>query len=461
MESLPRVRDRVAALVAEFKAKVYKKMIHIFVSGIAIALIVICALGSFFHHYHPDPLEALAAVSSFAIVALTVLRRPILLLYSFLETRVSEIIALLDRSVLTSLAISSIIATFCSYILVDTSMEFIKRYRYVHEIRQSVKAVISDEGILPKTEKLAQTYLKYPGRREVPVILVRTSRIFSFGGRWRDFVAFQASYADQLFESFANLPEHCSIDGVDHDPVSYVVTTYVESSVPLKDDRVSPNGEFTRRLREAINFLAKCIQQDEASATRRIIPRMIYAMRIKSVLAKYDETYDFDTTSEIANIEEMIGKLKPSDLVWLFQSHAFQEFLDFKIKTIIQMIVPECGDYQDKEVQEVIANMRRLLSLRMTQSIDNEIRWIRPPQKMDTYRLFMAKGGFLVATETDLLSFVEKSVAMTRAVNAILDAPAFQVFLRPEAWFKSTPVDLSIDGASLEEKFEDWLKKGW
>ena len=443
-----------------------KGSIHLILAAIAALLLLFSVILAYFHYFMPDILLAGGTFVASLLAAATVLRRPVLYVYRFSMTRIGHVIPILDQHLFLTITISCIMIGVSIGALCFMFTEFVERYRYVNEIRRAVTSIVSDHAELPATETLVQAYNAFPGRREVPVLLVRTSRIFSVGGSWSDFVQFQRTYADKLFEDFRKRPDMCTIIGVDHDPVSYVATTYVESSVSLKNEKPISTEQFLERLREAIEFLMKCT--NDTYAPRRVLPRMIYAARIGSVVAKYStdpRNFQYDALEAIREIEKKIGELDASELVGLFQSHAYQEFLDFKIKTFIHSRKATgtnySTDYSDGAVERVVTDIRRLLSLRMTVSIDSEMRWSRPPQKMDTFRMFMAKGGFMAAKQSSLLPLINGSKKLSKEMAVIFRSPVFEIYLKPEAWYKSTPLDLSIHGDFLHDMFERWMKKGW
>ena len=361
--------------------------------------------------------------------------------------------------------------------------------RYINEVRWAVDAVISDPAELPDIESLVKAYLLFPGRREVQAILVRTGRMLYVGGGWEKFIEFQRTYANRLYEEFNERPALRSITGVDDDPVSYVATTYLESSVALQDGEPYENAPIgyerskialdDKSSRAAIDLLKSCPETQDAGAIRREIPRMIYAARIKSMRALLEndsKSKGYDAKGAIQEIENKIQELNAVDLVWLFQNHTYQEFLDFKIATTIhernltkkkdhsEAEVENAmndiqKDHSEAEVENAMNDIRRLLSLRMTVSIDNEIRWVRPPQKLDTFLMFMVKGGIMDIKRSQLLPYVNKSPKMKEGLEKIFNAPVFEKFLKPEAWYKSTP--LGCSGVALRNTIEGWLKKGW
>ncbi len=443
---------------------VRKSLFHIILFACALLMVLIFALFLLFYFYHPDPLTTVKAVLGGGIslaVFSAILRHLAIVNFSLVKFWISGIIASLDRHVLTASFISAILVAGLGAGLALMLSDFIDRYRYVIKIRQSVEALISEDAHLPNTTTLAEAYIAYPGRKEVPVLMVRASRVLSVGGSWSDFISFQRTYAEDLFNMFVSLPNSCHITGNDHDPVSYVVTTYVESSVTLKNGKLDWTNDFQDRLISAVELLSTCTSSGGSESIRKTIPRLIYTARIKSVLSEHNSDYAFDARDEINRIDDLLQKKTASELLWLHQSHSFQEFLDFKIKTVILSEKRIGCGYSSDTVEEVMADLRRLLSLRMIGSMEQEIRWSTPPQKMDTYRLFMAKGGFMAESGSSLLRAVNGDSKMAHAFDKIALSPAFRHFLQPGAWFKSTPIDLAIGGSSLRELFEEWLKKEW
>lgn len=441
-----------------------KGIAHLALAAIALLLLLCTFALVYFNYFKPDIVLAATTIGGAVLTAATVLRGPVVRIWKFLKAQVGEIIPLLDRHVLPVIAVSCTIILGSVWAVNDMLTQFVKRYRYVNEIRSAVASVISDHAEMPNTQKLVEAYISFPGRREVPAIFVRTGRIFTVAGGWEHFIKFQKTYADHLYEAFRELPDWCSIAGVDHDPVSYVATTYLESSVTLENGEVRLSDSFSSRLKRTHTMLTECPETSDKNIARKSLPRMIYAARVRSVLAKdpnYLNASEYNPNADIEAIEKKIEELTETELVWLFQSHAYQEFLDFRIKTTLTSQCSPEDDFCDTDVAKVAADVRRLLTLRMTVGIDNEMRWIRPPQKMDTFRMFMVKGGYMPHIQDGLLPCVENSQRMSKEINEIFSAPVFQSFLRPDVWYKSTPLDLSIEGASLKQTFEGWLKTGW
>ena len=437
---------------------------HGILAGVALLLLLISLAVAYFNYFKPDVLLAGTTLAGITLAASTILRGPLRRLYGILKARIGEIIPTLDRHRSTTVGLSVIVIAVSIFALQTMLVEFFDRYRYVNEVRRAVGALVSDEGELPDVEGLVTAYLTFPGRREVPAVLIRTGRIFSVGGKWEDFVRYQRTFADKLYEGFKSLPDWCLVAGIDHDPVSYVATTYLESSVALEKGQPISTEEFKSRTKLALEMLSACPKSDTELPIRMELPRMIYAARVKFVLARLLDTQefsDFNPIEEIQSIEHRISTLDQESLVWLFQTDAYQEFLDFKIKIAITQHDSPKQEHTKSTIENVVGDIRRLLALRMTISIDKEIRWLRPPQKMDTFRMFMAKGGFMPVDSNNLLNFLAPAGHMADELDALFSAPAFQPFLTPQAWYTSTPLDLSLQGAALREAFENWLRRGW
>lgn len=444
------------------------RYVHI---GLAVFTLALCFLFIFLlivHSYLPPDLflyssDLFLTNSSYFIigagvsivVTMITLLRAIVACRRLFDAWIDKAIMWLDRYVLTTILASCILIV--TFVLGGKSMliELIDRYRYVGDVRQAVESVLQKQ--LPDTERLVEAYLRFPERREIPVLLVRIGHVASRGG-WKDFVSFQETYADQLYMGFQELPNWCSISGVHHDPVSYVAMTYIESSVPLKNNKPYGSESFQNRLKLALELLT-CPGTKDRDAERREIPRMIYAARVRSILGKFWPNIDYDPKKDIQKIEQEIDTLDEGSKNWLFQSLAYQEFLDFRIKTTIQSSDPVEPCYTDITLDSIADDIRRLLDSR--HSRDNEILWNHAPGKMDTYRMIMAKEKQMNHDISILLPYVNNSGVLSKKIDEIFKSPSYQEFRNKNRWRKSTPADLSITELSFKKIFETWLKTGW
>lgn len=382
---------------------------------------------------------------------------------AFVLVRIGRIIRFLDQYILTTIIVSCILSGMALTLGAKTMFKLVDKYRYVDGIRQAVESVARYESP-PDAIKLARSYLSFPGRREVPVLMVRIGHIFTSGGNWEEFVKFQKTYADILYNDFKKLPDWCSIVGTDHDPVSYVAITYGEASVSLRNNTLYPSDSSYDGFSRALKLLTECPETDSRRSVRREIPRMIYAARFMSLLANFgkNEEDSYDPEAEIYKIEQKIEKLDSKDKQWLFTSLAFQEFLDFRIKIAIQKQEPEKCDYTDDAIDEITSHIHRLLALRSKFSTDGNIRWTHSPGKMDTHLMIMAMEGHNDARKrSSLIPYVDTCEALSKKINGVLNVPDFSTFRSENSWYKSTPADFSITESSLKEIFETWLRTGW
>lgn len=338
--------------------------------------------------------------------------------------------------------------------------DFIDKYRYVGLIRETVAAHMSDTDPLPDPKTLAEAFREFPSRSEVPLLLIRTGRIFAHGDNWSKFTEYQAAFINELEDLFDGTAL-CDLPGGSLDAVVFIAVIKLEASRFRQSD-----VDFAESVTEAAGKSLSLIDKCDATTERRIV-----SLLIKDTVNDLKGTLLHDTNLLSKEVADEIEALSPGAASKLMRTHAYQQYLDYvSYKDILLLSADACEtdiklkmtkEIVGEKISNIIRRYRAILSLRSVVGSGGEVLWYSTPGKLNLNRLFMAKGGFSNSINADFNKKVAEITDLQVEVEALIDAPAFKKFQTPDAWFRSTPLDLSLEGQKLKTLIDASLKGGW
>ena len=368
---------------------------------------------------------------------------------------------------IVTISLVGIILSFCGILIVSASLW--KRYQYLNLVYPTVTALQPENAKLPNPIDLASAFALYPERKEVPVLLVRSSRIFAHGDNWLKFIEFQTLFADQIWK-LMDKDVLCNANGQYHDPVRFVALVTMEAGVVLQDGKQVYDDKTIKAADRSLDLLEHC----NGGRIERLILKMRIQDYVNTLNMEQNESTNTSQFYSIDNIlkkiEEGIDALPPEINLNLYRTHAYQEYLDFAAYRTIKKIAlaPNsnallCEELNDapEDIKVIIRQYRKLLSLRSETGQHGEISWYTSPGKLNLYRLFMAVGGFSNSINEEFVETVKLIPCLDSRVNKLLHSPEFEPFQKPDAWFRATPLDKTLKGAKLKTAFYQWMTTGW
>lgn len=334
----------------------------------------------------------------------------------------------------------------------------VDRYRYVGAIRSMVRAHISETVQLPDPAVLAQAFVKFPSRREVPLLLVRTSRIFSHGDNWSQFIKYQGEFVSNL-GAYLDGSEICNAGDGSFDPVIFAAVVNLESGASADHGTDGAKEKIAKAAKKSLELLDRCHKSTE---------RNIVSLLIKDTVNDLTNSDRYPVAELEKALTTEIEGLAANQAASLMRTHTYQQFLDFLCYRDIKHIVEDQRGNnhiknKEKEVKinTIVRRYRAILSLRAVTGADGDVLWYTTPGKLNLYRAFMSEGGFYNTVNTEYVLMIRELDNLNKEMKALMAAPAFKRFLMPAAWFRATPLDLSLEGAQLKTLTDGWLKKGW
>lgn len=406
-------------------------------------------------------LHTTAAIFSIAAILSALLSSFLRRAWKDIVGNVRGILDVLDRHRAATIAISAIASTMAVYGVHTLSSDYLERYRYLNIMYRTVSALQSEIAKLPDPAELGTAFALYPGRKEVPVLLIRTSRVFAYDDNWSSFIEYQNRFVTQIWNLMTK-DDMCRSQSIHHDPVVFVAVVTVEAGVVLKEGEMTRDERFMKAARKSLDLLDSC---------PKTVERRILALRIRNAICTLDENCGFNIEELRVQIRDDIGALAPEERASLLRTHAYQEFLDseaYMNMKYIRMVASSKrwwlseGKAQFSErVERIIGNYKAILSLRSVLGSDGEIYWYTGPGKLNLYRLFMEMSGPGNSINRSFVSKMGSVVALRDRVTELMRSPAFEKYMTREEWYRATPLDVSLEGAQLETSFHRWMKTGW
>lgn len=347
------------------------------------------------------------------------------------------------------------------------SNDLIGRLVYVKHLQESLSRGALDLVSLPDPEELADAFKQFPDRREVPFLLVRSSRLLFQAGRADIFRAFQRAFLEKL-----ELPEIVERlcdqkrQHPRHDSLSFLLSVVGEAYSP------NPALQGDEKLKDIQAILAKNIElhDDVARCSQLSFETQFQLIKSEDGINELEneigasDRYDIDLA--LHNLE--IGLAGPDHrrILDFWQSHGAQEYLDFRAyRQISKINATKPVDRDPKAVDDALLEVTRsfdaLLLLRQSALKPGEVQWSAPPQKLILFYGFMLDANLRTLVWSDMAQLFETTDAVTAAMKELTNKKAFDEFRSPRGWFAGTPLDFGLNGSAAADKVNAWLKADW
>jgi hypothetical protein len=317
------------------------------------------------------------------------------------------------------------------------------RFIYVKALQNSLEKAPFDLVSLPDPAMLADAFQRFPRRREVPFLLVRSSRLFISANREDLFRDFQRRFiGDIKLDQF--LQKECTAPPTGKsDAIIFLAMTNVEAYA----NRANSRQSTIQHIRTSIGWLDTCRPAR--------LDSQVYSLKLKDDLNELlppSEAFDID--AEIAKFDRLTGKASPPELLAFYESHSCQEYYDFLASRKLSSLAAETRQATGtSSFEEILDYYKRVLMLRQAVLRSGEVQWISVPQKLILFHFFMSFSGSDTKMTQKIVEPILKIPEIFNVLKKLVESKAFEEFRVIRGWYAGTPLDQSLNGAALVSLF--------
>jgi hypothetical protein len=344
------------------------------------------------------------------------------------------------------------------------------RLIYVKNLQESLAQGALDRVSLPDPAVLATAFSKFPNRREVPFLLVRSSRLLYQAGRQDIFRSFQREFLEKL-KLDEIVQKLCGEENKHprHDGITFLLSIMGEAYAPKAG---LPPVEHRKDVQEIIdkftlfhNLVAEC-RRESLEAQFQLIK---FEDEINDLSGSIELPKSYKIEKELDAFEVRLKAASRKAVLEFWQSHGAQEYLDFLSYRLIAKVNEE--NHQDpkldaqparaESIQLILESYGKLLLLRQSSLQSGDVEWSTPPYKLTLFYAFMIDAKVQTLVWKDVVELYTSSSSIEAAMAEFTNRKVFEEFRSPRGWYAGTPLDFRLNGSAVSDKINTWLKSDW
>jgi len=344
------------------------------------------------------------------------------------------------------------------------------RLIYVRRIQEAIDRGALDRISLPNTAALASAFSTFPDRREVPVLLSRSSRLLYQAGRTDIFRSFQRSFFDQLdINSIVAKVCRQHARPARHDGLTFLTTIAAEAYWPKLStsdpDYRSEVQTIVGKLGTLIALVQSC-RKDVLDAQMQLI-KLYDAINDMLESAGLPAAYDIE--AELRKLEQALAGQNQQAILDFWQSHGAQDYLDLRAYLLIRHVKTqydrdnkfEQSDEATAAIKQALKHFETLLLLRQGSVRLGDVIWSTPPFKLTLFYAFMLEANLDTLVWDDQIALFRHVPMVRQSMTEFANRKVFDEFRSARGWYAGTPLDFSLNGNALTDKINAWLKNDW